>query len=163
MSLDHVKKAPAPPPMWVAILREAAIDEHLDTATPSRRALLVARAILDDAPSENRETFVHRFAVALDREPLRLYELERHVSPAALQFDIVDRLIVQFSQEGETVFDPFGGLMTVPYCAIKLGRKGLATELNPGYFADGCAYVEAASRAHEIPTLFDLSSEEATA
>jgi hypothetical protein len=34
-------------------------------------------------------------------------------------------LIVQFSQPGELVFDPFGGLGTVPYCALKLGRQGV--------------------------------------
>lgn len=79
---------------------------------------------------------------------------EMHLCP--LQFDIVDRLITQHSQAGETVLDPFGGLMTVPYRALKLGRKGLATELSPGYFADGVAYVEAAAREAAMPTLFDL-------
>jgi hypothetical protein len=39
---------------------------------------------------------------------------EMHLCP--LQFDIVDRLIRQFSMEGETVFDPFAGVGTVP-CA----------------------------------------------
>lgn len=48
---------------------------------------------------------------------------QMHLCP--LQFDIVDRLIVQFSMPGETVYDPFAGLMTVPYCAVKLGRRGV--------------------------------------
>jgi hypothetical protein len=77
-----------------------------------------------------------------------------HLCP--LQFDIVDRLIVQFSMEGETVFDPFGGLMTVPYCAVKLRRRGLGVELNPDYFRDGAAYVQAAAAEMAMPTLFDL-------
>jgi hypothetical protein len=92
MSLDYLKKAPSGPPTWVAILRDAAIDERLDEATPTRRALLVATALLDDAPSANRETFVRRFAVALDREPLRLYELERQVSPAAPVEQVEDHI-----------------------------------------------------------------------
>ncbi|CDZ43075.1 DNA methylase N-4/N-6 domain protein [Neorhizobium galegae bv. officinalis] len=79
---------------------------------------------------------------------------EMHLCP--LQFDIVDRCIARYSEKGETVFDPFGGLMTVPYRAIKLGRKGRAVELNPAYFLDGCKYVEAASREMAMPTLFDL-------
>lgn len=83
---------------------------------------------------------------------------EMHLCP--LQFDIVDRLIVQLSNKGDTVFDPFGGLMTVPYCAIKLDREAVATELNPRYFADGVAYVEAAVREASIPTLFDMDAEE---
>jgi hypothetical protein len=79
---------------------------------------------------------------------------EMHLCP--LQFDIVDRAIAQYTEPGETVFDPFGGLMTVPYRAIRKGRKAVATELNPGYFLDGAKYVEAAVRDMAMPTLFDL-------
>jgi hypothetical protein len=79
---------------------------------------------------------------------------EMHLCP--LQFDIVDRCIQQYTEAGETVFDPFGGLMTVPYRAIKQGRKAVASELNAGYFLDGCKYVEAAARDMAMPSLFDL-------
>lgn len=79
---------------------------------------------------------------------------EMHLCP--LQFDIVDRAIAQYSMPGETVLDPFGGLMTVPYRALKHGRKGVAVELNPAYFLDGCKYVEAAAREMAMPSLFDL-------
>jgi hypothetical protein len=79
---------------------------------------------------------------------------QQHLCP--LQFDIVDRLINQFSMPGETIFDPFAGLMTVPYCAVKAGRRGVGVELNPGYFADGVAYVAAVARDMSMPTLFDL-------
>lgn len=84
---------------------------------------------------------------------------QMHLCP--LPFDLVDRLIVQHSMTGDIVFDPFGGLMTVPYCAVKLGRKGLGVELNAGYFADGVAYVQAAASQIEAPTLFShLKAEE---
>ncbi|ATC34150.1 DNA methylase N-4 [Caulobacter vibrioides] len=82
---------------------------------------------------------------------------EKHLCP--LPFDIVDRLITQFSMPGEMVFDPFGGLMTVPYRAIKLGRRGCANELNPAYFLDGVKHVEAMAREMATPTLFDLIGE----
>lgn len=86
--------------------------------------------------------------------------LQNHVCP--LQFDIVDRIINRYSNQGETVFDPFGGLFTVPYRAIKLGRKGRASELNPSYFMDGVRYLEAAEREVSMPSLFDtLEDEEA--
>lgn len=80
----------------------------------------------------------------------------KHLCP--LQFDIVDRLIVQLSMKGELVFDPFAGLGTVPCRAVKLGRRGLGIELNPGYFADGVAYCAAAEREASMPTLFDLEA-----
>jgi DNA modification methylase len=83
---------------------------------------------------------------------------EMHLCP--LQFDIVDRVIAQFSMAGERVYDPFAGLMTVPYCAVKLGRYGIGCELNPGYWRDGVAYCRSAEAEQNAPTLFDLAAEE---
>ena len=79
---------------------------------------------------------------------------EMHLCP--MQFDIADRAITQYSNAGDEVYDPFGGLMTVPYRAIKLGRRGRGCELSPSYFADGAAYCEAAAREMAMPSLFDL-------
>ncbi|ODT50283.1 DNA methyltransferase [Devosia sp. 63-57] len=79
---------------------------------------------------------------------------EMHLCP--LQFDIIDRCIAQYSEPGETVFDPFGGLMSVPYRALKLKRRGRAVELNPGYFVDGCAYVKAMEDELAMPDLFGV-------
>ena len=81
---------------------------------------------------------------------------EQHLCP--LPLDIVDRAINQWSMTGETIYDPFGGLMTVPYRAVMLGRKGRAAELNHGYFLDGAAYCAAAEREISVPTLFDLEA-----
>ena len=77
-----------------------------------------------------------------------------HVCP--LQFDIVDRLIERYSNVGDLIFDPFGGLMTVPLCALKLGRRGMATELNADYFRDGVGYLKAEEEKQAAPTLFDF-------
>ena len=84
---------------------------------------------------------------------------QNHLCP--LQFDIADREMQQYTNPGDTVYDPFGGLMTVPYRALKLGRRGIAAELNPGYFLDGCAYLQAAERDISMPTLFDALAAEA--
>ena len=77
-----------------------------------------------------------------------------HICP--LQLDIVERLINRYSKPGETVFDPFGGLMTVPYVAVKNGRYGMANELNADYFRDGVGYLEEADAERDAPTLFDF-------
>jgi hypothetical protein len=79
---------------------------------------------------------------------------ELHLCP--LPLDIVDRAIVQLSMPGEVVFDPFAGIGTVPYCAIKLRRRGLGVELNPRYFGDGVNFCQAAERAMAVPTMFDI-------
>lgn len=77
-----------------------------------------------------------------------------HVCP--LQFDIVDRLIERYSNPGELVYDPFGGLMTVPLRAMALGRRGRGTELNEQYFQDGVKYLQAEEQKRSMPTLFDF-------
>lgn len=84
---------------------------------------------------------------------------EMHLCP--LQFDIVDRCVRRYSMKGETVFDPFAGLMTVPYRAMKLGRKGIGIELNPAYFAEGVSIVEALAQDLATPSLFDVLLAEA--
>jgi len=83
--------------------------------------------------------------------------LAMHVCP--LQFDIVDRLIERYSNPGDLVMDPFGGLMTVPLRANLAGRDGLGIELNAGYWLDGVKYLQAAERDRDMPTLFDLDGE----
>ncbi len=79
---------------------------------------------------------------------------QMHVCP--LQLDIAERIIRRYSKEGETVLDPFGGLMTVPMTAVKMGRKGYGIELNADYFRDGVGYLQAAEQEKEVPTLFDF-------
>jgi hypothetical protein len=79
---------------------------------------------------------------------------EMHLCP--LQFDIVDRIVTRFSMEGEEVYDPFSGLGTVPFCAVKLGRRGRGTELNPFYHRDAIWYCEQAEAQRATPSLFDL-------
>lgn len=87
---------------------------------------------------------------------------EMHLCP--MQFDIADRAIAQWTNPGEVVLDPFGGLMTVPYRAVLAGRHGYGIELSPRYFADGIGYCQAAEREFDMPSLFDtLTTTETTA
>ena len=79
---------------------------------------------------------------------------EKHICP--LQFDIVERLINRYSNEGDTILDPFAGLFTVPYCAVNMGRRGIGIELNNNYFRDGVNYMRSADLQAGMPTLFDL-------
>jgi len=80
-------------------------------------------------------------------------KMNMHICP--LQFDIVDRTIEGFSNPGESVYDPFGGIMTTPYRAILKRRIGIASELNSDYFRDGSVYCRAAESQVSMPSLFD--------
>jgi hypothetical protein len=80
--------------------------------------------------------------------------VEKHICP--LQFDIIDRLIDRYSNEGDVVYDPFCGLGSVPYRAILKGRTGGGSELNPVYFMDQVHYLKSAEREFSMPSLFDV-------
>lgn len=78
-----------------------------------------------------------------------------HVCP--LQLDIVDRLINRYSNPGDMVLDPFGGLGTVALEAIKAGRKGYTIELNNDYFRDAVGYLtEYEATDDSSISMFDL-------
>lgn len=79
---------------------------------------------------------------------------QMHVCP--LQLDIVDRIINRYSAEGETVYDPFGGLGTIPLRALASGRYGIGCELNADYFRDAVGYLQEEEAKQSLPTLFDL-------
>lgn len=84
----------------------------------------------------------------------RLKKREMHICP--LQLDVVERAINRWSNPGDLILDPFGGLMTVPYTAVKMGRCGVGIELNADYFRDGLGYLQEADAQQDVPTLFDL-------
>lgn len=84
----------------------------------------------------------------------RLKKRELHICP--LQLDVVERAIERWSNPGDLILDPFGGLMTVPYTAVKMDRRGAGIELNADYFRDGLGYLQEAEDARDVPTLFDL-------
>lgn len=89
---------------------------------------------------------------------------EMHLCP--MQEDIATREIEQCSMPDEIVFDPFAGIGSVPYFALRLGRRARGHELSERYFIDAVAYCKEAERKRDVPALFDLeaaSGEEASA
>ena len=87
----------------------------------------------------------------------RRRNVQMHVCP--LQLEIIERIINRYSNEGDRVFDPFGGLMSVPYTAVKMGRYGIGVELNSDYFRDGAGYLKMVEQEATAPTLFDFLGE----
>lgn len=79
---------------------------------------------------------------------------ENHTCP--LPLDLIERMIRRYSNEGELVFDPFGGLSSVPYMAVKMNRRGYSVELNHDYWRAGVRYMQGLELQRKAPTLFDL-------
>ena len=57
---------------------------------------------------------------------------EKHICP--LQLDTIERIIHLYSNEGETILSPFGGIGSEGFQAIKMGRKSISIELKESYF-----------------------------
>jgi len=57
---------------------------------------------------------------------------EKHICP--LQLDTIERILHLYSNEGETVLSPFGGIGSEGFQALKMGRKSISIELKESYF-----------------------------
>ena len=84
---------------------------------------------------------------------------ENHTCP--LPLDLIERMIRRYSNEGDLVFDPFGGLSSVPYMAVKMNRRGYSVELNFDYWRAGVRYCQGLELQKKAPTLFDMLEIEA--
>lgn len=82
-----------------------------------------------------------------------------HICPQP--YDEVDRIIELYSNPGDMVGDPFGGLCTTGRQAILKGRKAYLTELNDEYARCGNIYLKLAETKKKTPLLFDELKAEA--
>jgi len=57
---------------------------------------------------------------------------EKHICP--LQLDTIERLILLYSNQGDTVLTPFMGIGSEVYQSVKMGRKAVGFELKQSYF-----------------------------
>lgn len=69
-------------------------------------------------------------------------EDEKHVHP--LQLDVIERAVILWSNEEETVLTPFMGVGSEVYGALINNRKAIGIELKPSYFKQAIKNVESA-------------------
>lgn len=79
---------------------------------------------------------------------------EKHICP--LQLDTIERAIILWSNEGDTVLTPFLGIGSEVYEAVKLKRKGIGFELKESYFNEAIKNVRNMELQRSQVSLFDL-------
>lgn len=77
---------------------------------------------------------------------------ERHLCP--LQLDLIERVVRLWTNPGETVMTPFGGIGSEGYVAVRHGRKALLTELKTEYFKQAAKYLAEAENTPVSGELF---------
>ena len=87
----------------------------------------------------------------LNKMPARDENDEKHMCP--LQLDVIERCIHLWTNPGDVIFSPFTGIGSEGYCAVKMGRRFIGTELKPQYYELACLNIEEA-RAAETDGLF---------
>lgn len=84
----------------------------------------------------------------------RVEEDERHICP--LQLEIIKRCIELWTNPNDIVLDPFAGIGSTPYVALRMGRRGLGIELKESYYKQA---VINCTDALEEPRIEDLDGE----
>lgn len=80
---------------------------------------------------------------------------ERHICPMPL--DLIERCLTLYSSPGDVVLDPFSGVGSTGYTAVRMARKFFGSELKPEYAAQAAKIIQEAER--DIGTLLDIAAE----
>lgn len=84
-----------------------------------------------------------RESATLQASAARAEKDEKHIAP--LQLETVERCIRLWSNRGELVCDPFAGIATTGFVALRHGRQFVGIELKPEYFAQACVNLQDAN------------------
>lgn len=84
----------------------------------------------------------------LQRSSARAEKDERHICP--LQLEVIQRCIELWTNPNDIVFDPFGGIGSTVYVALKMGRRAISSELKESYFEQMKNNVEVALNSEKM-------------
>jgi DNA modification methylase len=78
---------------------------------------------------------------------------EKHICPMPL--DLIERCLTLYSNPGDLVLDPFNGIGSTGYQAVKMGRRYIGVELKPEYARQAARFLQQAEG--QSATLFDVT------
>lgn len=81
---------------------------------------------------------------------------EKHICP--LQLGVIRRAVELWSNPGDLVLSPFGGIGSEGYVSLRMGRRFVGAELKESYWRQACKNLNAATR--ESVDLFSLPSQD---
>lgn len=123
---------------------------------------------LESMSKEELILLVHRLSptwldieetAVLDTQKAKAKDDDMHLCP--LQLPFIERCIKLWSNPGDVVLDPFAGVGSTGYEAVRLRRKALGVELKPEYFEVAIKNMREAEHKREVKTLWDWSASQA--
>lgn len=93
----------------------------------------------------------------LQRKSAREEKDERHICP--LQLEVIRRGIELWTNPGDIVLDPFTGIGSTEYVALKSGRRAIGCELKPSYYKQAVSNCVAALEEGVVEDLSDAKAE----
>ena len=93
----------------------------------------------------------------LQRKSAREEKDERHICP--LQLEVIRRGIELWTNPGDIVLDPFTGIGSTEYVALKSGRRAIGCELKPSYYKQAVSNCMAALEEGVVEDLSDARAE----
>lgn len=126
--------------------RPALVDQILLFKKPGESAVPVTPVANGEMDNETWIEWAHgiwlgiRETETLQYSRARGIDDEKHICP--LQLGTIERCIKLYSNPGEMVLTPFGGIGSEAYMALKLGREATLIELKPEYYKVAIANLE---------------------
>lgn len=78
----------------------------------------------------------------LQKNSARNEKDEKHICP--LQLEVIQRCIELWTNPNDIVLDPFAGIGSVPYVALRMNRRGVGCELKESYYQQAKANLKVA-------------------
>ena len=138
--------------------RPALIDQVLLFKKPGDNAVPITPVTNGELDNETWIEWAHGIWLGIHETDTLQYGVargeddEKHICP--LQLGTIERCVKLYSNPGETVLTPFGGIGSEGYVAVKLNRKAVLIELKPEYFAVLVKNMQAVEAQFHGPDLF---------
>lgn len=89
----------------------------------------------------------------LQRTSARAEKDERHICP--LQLEVIKRCIELWTNPGDIVLDPFAGIGSTNFVALRMNRRTMGVELKESYYNQAVANCQQALQMEPLEDLFD--------
>jgi DNA modification methylase len=142
--------------------RPALVDHILIFRKPGDNAVPITPVANGELDNETWIEWAHGIWIGIrETDTLQFYgargaDDEKHICP--LQLEVIERCIKLYSNPGETVLTPFGGIGSEGYQAVRYGRRAILIELKPEYFNTLVNNMHRAEADRNMPDLFSFAA-----